>query len=108
MFCTKCGKEINDQAAICVHCGCLAEDANQGGYTPVSGVPAGIETGEKATLATCSMVGAFLAPIVGLVLGIIGTVKYQNATYKKLSIAAIPLSIVAWVVYYGILTLMMY
>ncbi len=22
MFCSKCGKEINDDAVICVHCGC--------------------------------------------------------------------------------------
>ena len=22
MFCSKCGKEINDQAVVCVHCGC--------------------------------------------------------------------------------------
>lgn len=22
MFCSKCGKEINDEAVICVHCGC--------------------------------------------------------------------------------------
>ena len=22
MFCSKCGKEINDDAVVCVHCGC--------------------------------------------------------------------------------------
>tara|TARA_B110000116_G_C16207953_1_gene303838 strand:- start:60 stop:374 length:315 start_codon:yes stop_codon:yes gene_type:complete len=22
MFCNKCGKEINDEAVICIHCGC--------------------------------------------------------------------------------------
>ncbi|MBE6619484.1 MAG: zinc ribbon domain-containing protein [Ruminococcaceae bacterium] len=22
MFCSKCGKEINDEAVVCVHCGC--------------------------------------------------------------------------------------
>ena len=22
MFCAKCGKEINDEAVVCVHCGC--------------------------------------------------------------------------------------
>ncbi|MBR3790704.1 MAG: zinc-ribbon domain-containing protein, partial [Clostridia bacterium] len=22
MFCKKCGKEINDEAVVCVHCGC--------------------------------------------------------------------------------------
>ncbi len=28
MFCQKCGKEINDEAAVCIHCGCaVKEDA---------------------------------------------------------------------------------
>ena len=22
MFCSKCGKEINDEAVVCIHCGC--------------------------------------------------------------------------------------
>lgn len=26
-FCRKCGKEINDDAVMCVHCGCATEKA---------------------------------------------------------------------------------
>ena len=26
MFCKKCGKEIHDEAVVCVHCGCAVED----------------------------------------------------------------------------------
>ena len=26
-FCRKCGKEIDDDAVICVHCGCATEKA---------------------------------------------------------------------------------
>ena len=26
MFCKKCGKEIDDEAVICPHCGCKAKD----------------------------------------------------------------------------------
>ena len=26
MFCSKCGKEINDEAVICVYCGCAVND----------------------------------------------------------------------------------
>jgi len=22
MFCGKCGKEVNDEAVVCIHCGC--------------------------------------------------------------------------------------
>lgn len=27
MFCKKCGKEIHDQAVVCVHCGCAVDGA---------------------------------------------------------------------------------
>ena len=26
MFCKKCGKEINDEAVVCVNCGCAIDD----------------------------------------------------------------------------------
>ena len=29
-FCTKCGKELNDEAAICTGCGCLTGTLMQG------------------------------------------------------------------------------
>ncbi len=29
MFCSKCGKEINEDAVVCVHCGCATEKYNQ-------------------------------------------------------------------------------
>lgn len=32
MYCKKCGKEIDDEAVICVHCGCQV-----GGIMPLSG-----------------------------------------------------------------------
>ena len=28
-FCTKCGKEIHDDAVFCVHCGCATEAMNR-------------------------------------------------------------------------------
>ncbi len=29
MFCSKCGKEINDEAVICIHCGCAIKKKNE-------------------------------------------------------------------------------
>lgn len=26
MFCSKCGKEINDEAVVCIHCGCPVQN----------------------------------------------------------------------------------
>ena len=28
-FCSKCGKEINNEAVICPHCGCMVEDVQK-------------------------------------------------------------------------------
>src|SRR5574344_1839228 len=28
MFCSKCGKEINDEAVVCIHCGCAVSQNN--------------------------------------------------------------------------------
>ena len=53
MFCRKCGKEIMDEAVICIHCGCSTKD------TPASG--------EDAPNAGIALLG-FLIPIVGLII----------------------------------------
>ena len=29
MFCSKCGKEINDEAVVCIHCGCSTTNYEQ-------------------------------------------------------------------------------
>ena len=29
MFCKKCGKEIDDEAIVCVHCGCAVEETKK-------------------------------------------------------------------------------
>ena len=30
MFCSKCGKEIDNEAVICVHCGCATQNYRDG------------------------------------------------------------------------------
>ncbi|MBQ8141388.1 MAG: zinc ribbon domain-containing protein [Clostridia bacterium] len=56
MYCSKCGKEVNDDAVVCVHCGCAIEN-------------------EKTSIAnqndapnTGFAVLGFLIPLVGLIL----------------------------------------
>ncbi len=101
MFCTKCGKEIHDEAVVCPFCGCATnnqmpmQSVQTAPYMPyVDNSGAAPET---SGLATAALVFAFLMPIVGLILGIIGTVKYKTQSLKNKCIAAIPVSIVAWV-----------
>lgn len=110
MFCSTCGAEINDMAAVCPNCGCpTAGNAQpvqpqQASYTQPaqpqfvqnqSNAPV-LEAGETPGLATAALVCSLIAPIVGLILGIVGAVKYNTPSLKKRCIIAIPLSIGIW------------
>lgn len=95
MFCQKCGKEIHDEAVVCIHCGCAVNGVNNRYGNDE----------ETSSLATLSIVFAFLMPIVGLILGICGCVKYRDENYKTTSSYGIVLSIVMWIVYGVILSL---
>jgi|GEM_PF-1571670 len=65
MFCSKCGKEINDEAVICVHCGCSTNAANTNNLDdhPV------IKTSYGRLLAVCMVGGLFFGAVMGISLG---------------------------------------
>ena len=52
---------------------------------------------EKPGMATAAIGFAFLIPLVGLILGIVGKKKYQSPELKKRCNTAIIISIVVWV-----------
>ena len=56
MFCSKCGKEVNDEAIVCVHCGCAIENKK----APV------VNSGDAPN--TGFAVLGFFIPLVGLIL----------------------------------------
>ena len=56
MFCSKCGKEVNDEAVICVHCGCPIENKR---------MPA---TNSSDAPSTGLAVLGFFIPLIGLIL----------------------------------------
>ena len=95
MFCSKCGKEIHDEAVVCVHCGCTVDGKNS---------IASVSKNEPAPiLATLALVFSFLSPIVGIILGIIGCTKYNNSTQKTKCIISIVVSIIVWIIAMAIL-----
>ncbi len=57
MFCRKCGKEIMDDAVICVHCGCSTENNGNKVLPNADDQP-----------STGLAVLGFFCPIVGLIL----------------------------------------
>lgn len=56
MFCSKCGKEIHDEAMICVHCGCAIETKK-----------ASAVNSNDAPSTAFAVLGFFI-PLVGLIL----------------------------------------
>lgn len=95
-FCQKCGKEIMDEAVVCPGCGCSVEGGSASNIQSSTTAPK-LEEGEKRGLATAALVCSFLLPIAGIICGIIGAVKYKTAKLKNQCIAAIPISIVVWI-----------
>ena len=63
MFCSKCGKEINEEAVVCVHCGCAVENKK------VSTVAADAPNTGWAVLG-------FFIPLVGLILYLVNKDTY--------------------------------
>ena len=89
-FCTKCGKEIMDEAIICPNCGCAVANAvipNQ----PVE---------DKVSVGLCIL--AALLPLFGI---IYWPVKHKE-TPKKAQAVGIT-AIIAWVVTFVIMMLSM-
>ena len=83
-YCSKCGKEIMDDAVVCVHCGCMVTDANSAQTTSVS------NTTEKKfqvsiIFGIVGIVFAWLFALIGHISSIIGIIigiKEYKATEK--------------------------
>ncbi|MBR5826143.1 MAG: zinc ribbon domain-containing protein [Clostridia bacterium] len=102
--CQNCGYQLDDYAVSCYNCGAPCPNSNYQ-QTPYQNnpyqqqnpyVPA--EKPESPVLAIIAIIIAFFIPIVGFVCGIIGTVKYKASKNKTMSIIAIVVSIVMWLV----------
>lgn len=89
-YCSHCGKEIMDEAVVCVNCGCAVvvetpKKTGNDGYW------------DTKSNATGTIVCAFLFPLLGLIFGIIGVGKCTDPQLRGKYTAAIVLSFVAWI-----------
>lgn len=95
MFCQKCGEEINDDAVVCVKCGCSIEKNKPN--TPPTQPP---EIDEEKTGVGIAM-GLFLG-VIGLIIGIClykeGTIA-RKSFLKAWAISFVIMAIVAVVAY---------
>ena len=102
MFCQKCGKEINDEAVVCIGCGCPVNSAQTA--TTANPSVQNKPIPESNSTANCALLFAFLMPIVGLIMGIVGTCKYKTPSLKSKCVSAIVVSIISWIVWAIIFT----
>lgn len=85
-YCVKCGKELADEAVVCIGFGCLAHNVpgiNGANSIPQAFISENEEEYESSGLATAALVLAFFVPVAGTITGIIGAAKYKNETYKS-------------------------
>lgn len=88
MFCKNCGKEIDDRAVVCPHCGVLTTQEN-----------GSVQSGGTNVLAIVGFILSFFIALAGLICSIIG---YKNAPQyggkgKSMALAGIIISIVSMV-----------
>ncbi len=57
MFCTKCGKEIDNEAVVCVHCGCATGNFQKSNNQGKEQQPIIINNSASASAATATTVG---------------------------------------------------
>lgn len=122
MFCSKCGKEIDNSAVVCPYCGCpttngqpqqttqasfqnqTAQPNYQQAYQPNANntqpmtAQQASATAQSGGLARAAIICAILFPIAGIICAIIGIVQYTDPTYKKQCIIAIPVAIIVWII----------
>ncbi len=100
MFCKNCGKEIDDKAVICPHCGVAQTDLNKSaGKLPVNGL--GIAGFVVSLLSFWLGLFYCIAPIIGLVLSAIAFTKREKHSLNGLALAGLIISIIT-LVFWGI------
>lgn len=100
-FCVHCGAKLTSGANFCTNCGSKIEAPSpQPTYTPYyaySSAPERQESTGKVLGILSIVLGFFISPIVGIVLGIIAIVKGNNGNYapaRTMGIIGIIISVI--------------
>jgi len=91
MFCNNCGKQIDDNAVICVHCGVSTKNRTSSNESNVDGS------------IGCLLGGlCFLIPIVGLILYLVwnGTMPMKAKEAGKWALIGVGVTIAFYVIYF--------
>lgn len=83
-FCSKCGKEIHDEAVICIHCGCGVEGAPKAtniDNNEYSRLTAFVQ--ESKSIYTLGIISLVLCLGIGLIFQIVNYVKLKKYMTKN-------------------------
>ena len=85
-YCSHCGAELNDEAAICTKCGCAVDE--------IQSIQRNSSSDSWNAFAIAGFVLSFLSVIIGLILSIIGykQIKETGEKGKELALAGIIIS----------------
>ena len=86
-FCQYCGKEIDDNAAICPCCGRQVQEIK----------PVLPNKEESPALAIVALIFGIIGGWIGFICGIIGLTKYKKGMNRNMCIAAICLFVI-WII----------
>lgn len=101
MFCSNCGKELDDNAVVCTHCGCLTREAS---FVKPMVERSEVEEGQSNGIAIAGFVCSFFIPLLGWIFGGVGLSRSakQNGKGKGFSIASL---VIASIMFFGYLPL---
>ena len=91
MFCQKCGKEIADEAVVCVHCGCSTNGNN-------------VVAANDAPSTGMAILG-FLIPLAGLIIWLVNkdTKPLFAKSAGKGALIGVILSVVFYIIYFVVI-----
>ncbi|MGN0765660.1 MAG: zinc-ribbon domain-containing protein [Christensenellales bacterium] len=97
MFCSKCGKEISDDAVICPNCGVPTSNYKGASTKPKSNSD---DASNVNTMSIIALVMSFFVPLVGFIMGLIyrpKAVAIEDESSRKKCTAAIWISVACFV-----------
>lgn len=100
IYCSECGKQINENQSSCSNCGALL---NQHIFMQSPRETSSTDIVENGSIAICAMIFSFLFPPLGIILGILGLKKQRSKTNINLCKVAIVISVILTIVYVIIL-----
>lgn len=91
MFCQKCGKEVNDEAVVCIHCGCAIGNSRKA-----------VANGGADEINPGFMILSILIPLVGIILWPVKHKETPKAA-KAYGLAGIISFIVSYIVVFALM-----